>query len=212
MRRLWREVVRTYHLLARRERIGIAAVLMLAVGLLGWIGWTELGTPARERVSLTRMIEDSRNGLIKSAQLSEHSVDLAYDDGKDATFKGQVPDDTIIALVQSGVDVSFADSSLMDFFSKHGYPLLMLIPMALIVWHVLGGASRFAIGGPTKLLDRTAASYRFADVAGQDEAKEQMSEIVEFLRDPQTYTRLGAKAPKGALMVGPPGVGKTLLA
>jgi cell division protease FtsH len=77
---------------------------------------------------------------------------------------------------------------------------------------VLGGASRFAIGGPTRLLDPTVAKYRFSDVAGQEEAKDQMTEIVDFLRDPETFTRLGAKAPKGALMVGPPGVGKTLLA
>jgi cell division protease FtsH len=88
----------------------------------------------------------------------------------------------------------------------------MLLPMLLIAWHILGGASRFAIGGPTKLLDPTAAKYRFSDVAGQEEAKDQMTEIVDFLRDPETFTRLGAKAPKGALMVGPPGVGKTLLA
>ena len=114
--------------------------------------------------------------------------------------------------MQAGVDVSFGGSAFTDFLSKNGLALLMLLPMLMIAWQILGGASRFAIGGPTKLLDPTAAKYRFSDVAGQDEAKDQMTEIVDFLRDPETFTRLGAKAPKGALMVGPPGVGKTLLA
>ncbi|HET6161923.1 MAG TPA: AAA family ATPase [Dongiaceae bacterium] len=212
MQRVWRRIVRKYHLLSRRDRLAFLLVILLGAGAAGWISWTQLASVAPDRISMTKLVQDAHDGLIKSAALSDRSIGLTYSDGKEAAFRGRLPDETVMQLVAAGVDVSFSDSTLLDFLGKYGYPLLMLVPMLLIAWHVLGGANRFAIGGPTKLLDRSAAKYRFSDVAGQEEAKEQMTEIVEFLRDPETFTRLGAKAPKGALMVGPPGVGKTLLA
>lgn len=212
MQRLWRQLVERYRLLTLRERFALLVMILLSGGAISWISWAELSADTPDRVSMTTMVEDAHDGLIKSAVLDERSIELVYSDGRQAAFRGKLPDETVVQLMQAGVDISFADSSLLDSLAKYGYPLLMILPMALIAWHVLGGAGRFAIGGPTKLLDRTAAKYRFSDVAGQEEAKEQMNEIVEFLRDPDTFTRLGAKAPKGALMVGPPGVGKTLLA
>jgi cell division protease FtsH len=211
MQRLWRQFVRKYRLAPMRQRLGGLLVAMLGIGALSWMIWTELA-PAPDSISMTTLVRDAQEGLIKSATLSQGSIDLVYQDGKEADFRGQLPDETLVQLVQAGVDVSFAGPAFAEFFGRYGFPLLMLIPMLLIAWHILGGANRFAIGGAAKLLDPTAAKYRFSDVAGQDEAKEQMTEIVDFLRDPETFTRLGAKAPKGALMVGPPGVGKTLLA
>jgi cell division protease FtsH len=187
-------------------------ITLLGLGAIGWVAWTQLAAPVPESISLTTLVDDARKGLIQSANITGYNIDVVYRDGKDAAFRGQLPDETLVLLVQSNVDVSFGGSNFTDFLARFGYPLLMLLPMLLIAWQIMGGAGRFAIGGPTKLLDRTAAKYRFSDVAGQDEAKEQMTEIVDFLRDPETFTRLGAKAPKGALMVGPPGVGKTLLA
>src|SRR5262249_52868174 len=161
---------------------------------------------------MTTLVEDARKGEITSASITGDSIALDYRDGGEASFRGKLPDETLVQLVQSGVDVSFGGSAVADFFNRNGLPLLLMLPLLLIAFHILGGASRFAIGGQAKLIDASAAKYRFIDVAGQDEAKEQMTEIVDFLRDPETFTRLGAKAPKGALMIGPPGVGKTLLA
>ncbi len=212
MRRVWHQILRKYRLLSGRERAGYLLVALLGIGAIGWIASTELTGATPASISMTTLIEDARGGQIKSASISGGSIELIYGDGQEAGFRGKLPDEVLVQLVQSGVDVSFGGSALTDFFGKNGLALVMLLPILLIVWHILGGAGRFAIGGPTKLLDRTAAKYRFSDVAGQDEAKEQMTEIVDFLRDPETFTRLGAKAPKGALMVGPPGVGKTLLA
>jgi cell division protease FtsH len=211
MRRLWHQFLRKYRLLSRRERAGCLLVALLGIGAIGWILWTEL-TSSDLSISMTTLIEDARSGQISSANISVGSIEVVYRDGREAGFRGKLPDEVLVQLVQAGVDVSFGGSALSDFFSKNGLALVVMLPMLLIAWHIMGGASRFAIGGPTKLLDSTAAKYRFSDVAGQDEAKEQMTEIVDFLRDPETFTRLGAKAPKGALMVGPPGVGKTLLA
>lgn len=212
MQRAWHQLLRKCRLLSRRERVSYVLIALLGLAAVGWIAWSELASPTPSRISMTTLVKDARSGQIKSASVSAGSMSIVYRDGSEAGFRGQLPDETLVELVQSGVDVSFGGSAVTDFFSKNGLALLMLLPMLLIAWHILGGASRFAIGGPTKLLDPTAAKYRFSDVAGQDEAKEQMTEIVDFLRDPETFTRLGAKAPKGALMVGPPGVGKTLLA
>ncbi len=212
MHRLWHHLLRKFRLLSRREQVGLMVTALLGLGAIGWVAWTELAAPTPASISLTTLVEDARKGQIQSASITQGAIKLVYRDGWEASFRGQLPDETLVQLVQAGVDVSFGGSAFTDFINKNGFALLMLLPMLMIAWHILGGASRFAIGGPTKLLDRTVAKYRFSDVAGQDEAKEQMTEIVDFLRDPETYTRLGAKAPKGALMVGPPGVGKTLLA
>ena len=212
MQRMWHQLLRKCQLLSRRERVGYLLIAVLGIAAVGWVAWSGLAASTPPRISMTTLVEDARSGQIESASISEDSIDIVYIDGKEVGFRGQLPDETLVQLVQAGVDVSFGGSALTDFFGKNGFALLMLLPMLLIAWHILGGAGRFAIGGPTKLLDPTAAKCRFSDVAGQDEAKDQMTEIVDFLRDPGNYTRLGAKAPKGALMVGPPGVGKTLLA
>jgi cell division protease FtsH len=212
MQRMWHQLLRKCRGLSHRERAAYLLIGLLTLGAIGWIGCVELAASTPPRISMTTLVEDARDGRIESASIGEDSIDIIYRDGAEAGFRGQLPDETVVQLVQAGVDVSFGGSELSDFLSKNGFPLLMLLPMLLIVWHIMGGANRFAIGGPTKLLDQTAAKYRFSDVAGQDEAKDQMTEIVDFLRDPARFTRLGAKAPKGALMVGPPGVGKTLLA
>jgi cell division protease FtsH len=94
-------------------------------------------------------------------------------------------------------------------------PWLVLIGIYLFLFRQMqaGGAKAFSFGkSKAKLLTGDTPKVTFADVAGADEAKEELQEIIEFLKDPQKYTRLGGRLPKGALLVGPPGTGKTLLA
>jgi cell division protease FtsH len=209
MQRLWRFLMRKRRL--KPAHLPYVLIAVLGIGVLGWIAWSELQPPAAQ-ISLTALVQDADDGRIKSASLAEGSIAVVYHDGRKAEFRGHLPDESLVQLVGTGVDVSFAGARFADVFSKHGYPRLMLLLIFFVAWHIVGGAGRLTIGGPTKLLDPTAAKFRFSDVAGQDEAKDQMTEIVDFLRDPESFTRLGAKAPKGALMIGPPGVGKTLLA
>ena len=77
----------------------------------------------------------------------------------------------------------------------------------------MGGQNAMIFGGnDSKMYVPATSGKRFDDVAGQDEAKEALTEIVEFLHDPEKYRKIGARLPKGALLVGPPGTGKTLLA
>jgi cell division protease FtsH len=94
-------------------------------------------------------------------------------------------------------------------------PWLLIIGFYLFLFRQMqaGGAKAFSFGkSKAKLLTGDTPKITFADVAGADEAKQELQEIIEFLRDPQKYTKLGGRLPKGALLVGPPGTGKTLLA
>jgi cell division protease FtsH len=94
-------------------------------------------------------------------------------------------------------------------------PYLLLIGFWIFLFRQMqaGGAKAFSFGkSKAKLLSGDTPKVTFADVAGADEAKVELQEIIEFLKDPQKFTKLGGRLPKGALLVGPPGTGKTLLA
>jgi cell division protease FtsH len=94
-------------------------------------------------------------------------------------------------------------------------PFFLVVGIFFFIFRQMqaGGAKAFSFGkSKAKLLTGDTPKVTFADVAGADEAKEELEEIIEFLRDPQKYTRLGGRLPKGVLLVGPPGTGKTLLA
>ena len=94
-------------------------------------------------------------------------------------------------------------------------PWLLIIGFYLFLFKQMqaGGATEFSFGkSKAKLLTGDTPKVTFADVAGADEAKQELQEIIEFLREPQKFTKLGGRLPKGALLVGPPGTGKTLLA
>lgn len=116
-------------------------------------------------------------------------------------------------------DVAFtAEPQQRSFLSTMSFyllPMLLLIGFWFFMLNRMQGGGRGAMGfgkSKAKLLTERQGKVTFDDVAGIDEAKEELEEIVEFLKDPQKYSRLGGKIPKGALLVGPPGTGKTLLA
>ncbi len=120
------------------------------------------------------------------------------------------------ALIQHGVRIKGqqARPSFGSFLLNY-LPILLLIGFWIFLFRQMqaGGAKAFSFGkSKAKLLTGDTPKVTFADVAGCDEAKAELQEIIEFLKDPQKFTRLGGRLPKGALLVGPPGTGKTLLA
>jgi cell division protease FtsH len=120
------------------------------------------------------------------------------------------------ALNQHNVAIDAKDASVsVTAWILNFVPWLLLIGFYLFLFKQMqaGGAKAFSFGkSKAKLLTGDTPKVTFADVAGADEAKQELQEIIEFLRDPQKFTKLGGRLPKGALLVGPPGTGKTLLA
>ncbi|MDE3215692.1 MAG: ATP-dependent zinc metalloprotease FtsH [Gemmatimonadota bacterium] len=126
----------------------------------------------------------------------------------------------------SEAEVTKLNAKGVEIKAEDARPSILSIVMTFLPWLLFlgiyifffrqmqaGGAKAFSFGkSKAKLLTGDTPKVTFADVAGADEAKEELQEIIEFLRDPQKFTRLGGRLPKGALLVGPPGTGKTLLA
>ena len=121
-------------------------------------------------------------------------------------------------LLESGVrfegEDTSASSSIINFIVGWVLPSVLMIGLLYMMFSRMGGGSGIMGVGKSnaKVYVQKETGVTFADVAGEDEAKESLVEIVDFLHNPQKYTKIGAKLPKGALLVGPPGTGKTLLA
>ena len=169
-------------------------------------------------LSYSEFVQAVADGNVESVMLDGENVKFHGTDGKDyATIR---PSDSNITemLIASGVSVTAERQEQSGFMSIFG----MLLPVLLLIgfWFFMmnrmqGGGKGGAMGfgkSKAKMLTEKQGRVTFDDVAGIDEAKEELEEIVEFLRNPQKYSRLGGKIPKGALLIGPPGTGKTLLA
>ena len=120
-------------------------------------------------------------------------------------------------LLESGVrfegEDTSASSSIINFIVGWVLPSVLMIGLLYMMFSRMGGGGSMGVGkSNAKVYVQKETGVTFADVAGEDEAKESLVEIVDFLHNPQKYTKIGAKLPKGALLVGPPGTGKTLLA
>ncbi len=165
---------------------------------------------------------DWKGKRVESVEIGSYQIDIVMASGEDTPYQmhffcGRVADETLIPLLKErGVEIY---GVIPDNTSTWIYSILSyLIPLALI-WIVLGIVMRRMGGGAMGVGKSNARVYvekqtgvTFKDVAGQDEAKESLQEVVDFLHNPRKYRDIGAKLPKGALLVGPPGTGKTLLA
>ena len=168
-------------------------------------------------VAYSDFMQQVESGQVVSATLDGERVQFTTGDGAFATV---APSDanTTEALLANGVRIEATPQEQSGFLSVLSLwlPVLVLIGIWIFFMNRMQGGGRGGAMGfgksKAKLLTEKHGRVTFDDVAGIDEAKEELEEIVEFLRNPQKFSRLGGKIPKGALLVGPPGTGKTLLA
>jgi cell division protease FtsH len=173
-------------------------------------------------LSYSQLIDAVKAGQVQQVAIADNTIRGRMQAGD--KFKTYMPNDPhlIDDLLANGVEIIVQPpeepSMLMQIFVSFG-PILLLIAVWVFFMRQMQGGGVGGRGGAmgfgkskARMLDQDQNKVTFADVAGCDEAKEEVQEMVDFLRDPAKYQKLGGKVPRGALMVGPPGTGKTLLA
>ena len=193
---------------------------VIVVVMIGMYSVFNRGTQTRgvSEVSYSKLLSQVNEGRIKSATFRGDTVEAKDSEGK--ILSAMTPnnqDDLVRRLEANGADVSVksANASPLMAVLLNALPILLLVGVWIFFMRQMQGGARGAMGfgkSKARLLTENKNRVTFDDVAGVDEAKEDLQEIVDFLKDPSKFQRLGGKIPKGALLIGPPGTGKTLLA
>ena len=201
----------------------IAAVVLL---LLNSLVFPLFMQPRVTEVSYNTFLSRLEKGEISQVELEDTKIGFIAQDenGKDAVYlTGRIAEDDKLverlddAGVEFGAVIPQESSPLLSFLLSWVVPILFFVLLGQLLMRQMqkrmGGPNAMAFGkSNAKIYVEAQTGKTFADVAGQDEAKEALQEIVDFLHHPQKYAQIGANMPKGALLVGPPGTGKTLLA
>ena len=190
---------------------------MLLVALFSLFQGQTLRSSTKE-LTYSELFDKVNGGTIKSITYTGASISAKDSSGNIYESYGPLPDSDLATLRAKGVEVTFHPQQSESFLSNFFFfwaPVLLMGAVWMFFMRQMQAGSGKAMGfgkSKAKLLTEKHGRITFEDVAGVDEAKDDLQEVVEFLKDPQKFQKLGGKIPKGALLVGPPGTGKTLLA
>lgn len=204
----------------RRNRPWKSAVFWLAAGVIIIVLWSLLQTSqlARKEMTFSEFLDSVEARRVQSVAVSGNIVRGVMKSGDE--FKTVIPsqyNDLVKTLREHGVEINVKDTSRAPWFSYlfSWFPLVLFILFWIMFMRQMqaGGNKALSFGkSRAKLFQASQKRITFKDVAGVNEAKEELQEIIQFLKDPHKFQRLGGRIPKGVLLVGPPGTGKTLLA
>ncbi|MDB5457404.1 MAG: cell division protein FtsH [Caulobacter sp.] len=200
------------------KNLAIWLVIVVAL-LVGYGVMTQGARPAGGgEVSYSQLLRQIDNGEVRKAVISGQAVEVSDRAGK--TYVVHAPpnsEDLLKRLEARGADIQIKDANRISLVGilLNMLPILLLIGVWIFFMRQMQGGTKGAMGfgkSKARLLTENKNRITFDDVAGVDEAKEELQEVVDFLKDPSKFQRLGGKIPKGALLIGPPGTGKTLIA
>ncbi len=198
-------------------------VLWVIIALVLMMVFKNFGNPALSgEVNYSQFITDVKTGRVVSVSIEGNSITGRYSDGnRFTTYSPETSNDALIGtLLENNVEIKGMEPNRNSFWAHaliSWFPILLLLGIWIYFMRQMqgGGGGRGALSfgkSRARLLGEDQVKVTFNDVAGVEEAKEEVAELVEFLRDPGKFQKLGGKIPSGVLMVGSPGTGKTLLA
>ena len=207
------------------QNIGVLALILVITLIAVTVMNNMVRKNQTQELGYEEFVEYLKEGEIDTAKISSNRIYLTPKTSSTKLsrfiqyYTVRIPDSDLAErlLDSNGVHVVAEDTStsanILNFLMGWVLPSALMIGLLYMMYSRMGGGGMMGVGkSNAKVYVQKETGVTFADVAGEDEAKESLVEIVDFLHNPQKYSKIGAKLPKGALLVGPPGTGKTLLA
>lgn len=206
------------------QNIGLLTFILLLTVVVVSMMNSELKKRQTEQVGYIEFIEMVENGEVEEVNIQGNRIYIIPKTSSTQYSRliqyytvALADDELINRMKDAGADIYYTESTTGDVIISLLFewllPSALMIGLLYLMFSRMGGGGVMGVGkSNAKVYVQKETGITFADVAGEDEAKESLVEIVDFLHNPQKYTKIGAKLPKGALLVGPPGTGKTLLA
>lgn len=202
---------------------GLAVYVLIAVAVLIFF-YQISGAPGQSsEVPISQIVADTKNGKVNKISVEGDKVTAKLKDSSQEASSRKESGESIYQVLQaSGVDPKTVTIEIKDVSWQQAWISILgaVLPIALMIGFFFlifrqareAGQGIFSFAqSKAKLFSKDSPQMKFSDVAGVDEAKKELEEVVDFLKNPQKYTDIGARIPKGVLLVGPPGTGKTLL-